>query len=239
VNARNDHLDSLLARLSSANEVIAVQDDEDTLFLANDASVRDKSRLFLEKSLFKGVETLGMELSQQTRDFDFVSNLAWELELAIFMKYCSNETLSSEYREKVRSLRFNLQDPKNPMLCTRVVSGQLEIPDLIVMSTDALASKQLKQIRQQVVQDAIKNVVISPGSNEASSGITSELAKKIRIESRGSQVNWQKRFALNLSRNLTLPRRKLVILRIIRQRQTVPFHRGRLPFLRCKLIHRC
>ncbi|KAK1748201.1 TFIIS central domain-containing protein [Skeletonema marinoi] len=181
VNARNDHLDSLLARLSSANEDVAVQDDEDTLFLANDASVRDKSRLFLEKSLFKGVETLGMELCQQTRDF--VSNLAWELELAIFMKYCSNETLSSEYREKVRSLRFNLQDPKNPMLCTRVVSGQLEIPDLIVMSTDALASKQLKQIRQQVVQDAIKNVVISPGSNEASSGITSELAKKIRIES--------------------------------------------------------
>lgn len=182
VTARNDHLDSLLSRFSSDNEVVATQ-DEDSLFLADDASVRDKSRIFLEKSLSKGIETLGMELNEQTRDF--VSNLAWELELAIFLKYCSNETLSSEYREKVRSLRFNLQDPKNPMLCTRVVSGQLEISDLIEMSTDALASKQLKQIRQQVVQDAIKNVVISPGSNEASSssGITSELAKKIRIES--------------------------------------------------------
>ncbi len=189
VIARNDHLDSLLSRFSSDNEVVATQ-DEDSLFLADDASVRDKSRIFLEKSLFKGVETLGMELNEHTRGF--VSNLAWELELAIFLKYCSNETLSSEYREKVRSLRFNLQDPKNPMLCTRVVSGQLEISDLIAMSTDALASKQLKQIRQQVVQDAIKNVVISPVSNEASSssdkassssGITSELAKKIRIES--------------------------------------------------------
>lgn len=182
VNARTDHLDSLLSRFSSDNEDVTTQ-DEDSLFLADDASVRDKSRIFLLKSLFKGVETLGMELNEHTRGF--VSNLAWELELAIFLKYCSNETLSSEYREKVRSLRFNLQDPKNPMLCTRVVSGQLEISDLIVMSTDALASKQLKQIRQQVVQDAIKNVVISPGSNEvsSSSGITSELAKKIRIES--------------------------------------------------------
>jgi len=185
VNARSDHLDSLLARLSSADDDVTFQDDEDSLFVADDASARDKSRLFLEKSLFKGVETLGMELNTVTRDF--VSNLAWELELAIFMQYCSNETLSSEYREKVRSLRFNLQDPKNPMLCTRVVSGQLEISDLILMSTDALASKQLKQIRQQVVQDAIKNVVISPGTStstsEAKSGITSELAKKIRIES--------------------------------------------------------
>jgi len=181
VNERIDHLDSLLARLSSSNDDVAFQDDEDSLFVADDASARDKSRLFLEKSLFKGVETLGMELNTVTRDF--VSNLAWELELAIFMQYCSNETLSSEYREKVRSLRFNLQDPKNPMLCTRVVSGQLDISDLIVMSTDALASKQLKQIRQQVVQDAIKNVVISPGTIEASSGITSELAKKIGIES--------------------------------------------------------
>ena len=180
VSSRNDHLDSLLARLSSENGDVASQ-DEDSLFVSDDATVRDKSRVFLEKSLFKGVETLGLELNKRTRDF--VSNLAWELELAIFMKYCSNEALSSEYREKVRSLRFNLQDPKNPMLCTRVVSGQLEIPDLIVMSTDALASKQLKQIRQQVVQDAIKNVVISPGSNKTSSGITSELAKKIRIES--------------------------------------------------------
>lgn len=186
VNARNDHLDSLLTRLSSANDDVTVQGDEDSLFVSNNASVRDKSRLFLEKSLSKGVETLGMELNNDTRDF--VSNLAWELELAIFMEYCSSETLSSEYREKVRSLRFNLQDPKNPMLCTRVVSGQLEISDLIAMSTDALASKQLKQMRQQVVQDATKNVVISPATNEASSGITSsgitsELAKRIRIES--------------------------------------------------------
>ena len=183
VNARFSHLQSLLGRLSTASDdVTSFPDDDDSLFVASDSSARDKSRLFLEKSLFKGVETLGMELNELTRDF--VSNLAWELELAIFIKYCSNETLNSDYREKVRSLRFNLQDPKNPLLCTRVVSGQLEIPDLIVMSTDALASKELKQIRQQVVQDSIKNVVISPGTNQSSTtGITSELAKRIRIDS--------------------------------------------------------
>ena len=202
VKERNDLLDSLLARLSSGDQN---DDDEVALFVSDHAGARDKSRLALEDSLLKGMETLGMELNSETRDF--VSNLAWELELAAFMKYCSHETLSNEYRDKVRSLRFNLMDPKNPMLCTRVVSGQLAIPDLVAMSSDALASKQLKQIRQQVEQEAIKNVVISPGTTESSassgkrksSGITSELAKKIRIESiKKSKSNKEKATSLTL-----------------------------------------
>ena len=65
------------------------------------------------------------------------------------------------------------------MLCAAVLSGHIKIPELIVMSSDALASKETRQIRQQVKEEAIKNVVIS---NPAPC-ITSELAKMIAVES--------------------------------------------------------
>jgi len=165
--ARFEVLDSILKRLPPCHE-----DDSDsgTIFDSLNASSiikqsgRDKSRVFLEKSLVKGMETFGIELSQVDAR-GFCSLFAMNLENAIFDKFKSTkETISNEYRDKIRSLRFNLQDPKNPLLCARVLSGDIKIPGLIAMSSDELASKEIKQMRQQLKEESIKNVVISPSS---------------------------------------------------------------------------
>jgi hypothetical protein len=59
-------------------------------------------RHFLQKSLFQGLETYGIQNHEDANDFCNV--LAWDLEQAIFDKFKPGpgESVSSEYREKVR-----------------------------------------------------------------------------------------------------------------------------------------
>lgn len=124
-------------------------------------------RHFLQKSLLQGFSIFGLENHQDSLDYSNI--LAWSLEQAIFDKFKTDDAnASSEYRDKVRSLRYNLQDPKNPMLCARVISGNLKLEDLINMSTDELASKELNSYRRQVQQEATRNVVLAGPTNGGS-----------------------------------------------------------------------
>jgi hypothetical protein len=76
------------------------------------------------------------------------------------------------------------------MLCARVLSGHLKIHDLIVMTSEELASKELNLYRRQVQEEARKQVVLSvptaiasENQDSVSSVITSDFAKKIKMES--------------------------------------------------------
>jgi hypothetical protein len=184
VDDRYDLLESLCSKLPPSSEIDGIlQTYDETSLFVGEPSARDKSRFALEKSLLTGMETMGMD-PKETDAQDFCSILAWELEDAVYDKYHKAETfvsLSNEYRDKIRSLRFNLQDPKNPMLCARVLARDLTIKDLISASTEELASDQLKLRRRQVEEEAIKNVVL-PGE-PPQPGITSEKAAKIQIDS--------------------------------------------------------
>lgn len=191
VNDRFELLDSLMRRLPPSDEdddKLLPEDADDNSLFVGEPSVRDKSRFFLEKSLFTGIETLGLDPKEEEIN-DFCSIFAWNLEDAVNNKYHnvhdSSAPISSEYRDKIRSLRFNLQDPKNPMLCARVLSGGMSIEELISASTEDLASTELKRKRRKVEEEARKSVVLSADSAKQKpppTGITSELAAKIRIE---------------------------------------------------------
>ncbi|KAL7554090.1 hypothetical protein ACHAWF_017477 [Thalassiosira exigua] len=184
VDDRYEILDCLLRRLSSDD--IPGGNPEDSSLFMGEPSVRDKSRFLLEKSLTVGVETLGLD-PNDSNIRDFCSIFAWNLEDAVYEKYHDNpvEHVSSEYRDKVRSLRFNLQDPKNPMLCAQVLAGNLKIEYLISASTEDLASNEMKLVRQKLEAEAIKSVVLAADSSKHethSAAISSELAAKIRID---------------------------------------------------------
>eukprot|EP00804_Cyclotella_cryptica_P009220 CCRYP_021051-RF/>CCRYP_021051-RF protein AED:0.03 eAED:0.03 QI:6369/1/1/1/1/0.66/6/677/239 len=132
---------------------------------------------------------------------DYCNVLAWDLEQAIFDKFKTDAddiglSVSNEYREKVRCLRFNLQDPKNPMLCARVLSGQLKIQDLIVMMSDELASKELNLFRRQVQEEVRKSIVLSgagecSNQNSATIGSSSAYARVIKSESHANNESAQ------------------------------------------------
>jgi len=187
VDDRYELLESLLHRLPPSTEMDGILQenfDDNSLFIG-EPSVRDKSRFLLEKSLFTGMETLGLD-PKETDAQDFCSIFAWNLEEAVNEKYHNSlVSMTNEYRDKIRILRFNLQDPKNPMLCAQVLAGNLSIKELISASTEALASNELKLMRRQVVEEPIKSVVLSADSTKQKpppEGISFELAAKIRID---------------------------------------------------------
>eukprot|EP00804_Cyclotella_cryptica_P009216 CCRYP_021051-RA/>CCRYP_021051-RA protein AED:0.03 eAED:0.03 QI:195/1/1/1/1/1/8/677/2245 len=203
VHERYHLLESIVWRASSVtDEKDPMTDptvvDSDSL-LVGDQSIRDKSRNFLKKSLLQGFETFGMESHADANDYCNV--LAWDLEQAIFDKFKTDAddiglSVSNEYREKVRCLRFNLQDPKNPMLCARVLSGQLKIQDLIVMMSDELASKELNLFRRQVQEEVRKSIVLSgagecSNQNSATIGSSSAYARVIKSESHANNESAQ------------------------------------------------
>jgi transcription elongation factor S-II len=59
---------------------------------------------------------------------------------------------SREYKAKVRSLTFNLKNPKNPALRQQVLGGFISPQQLCSMSTYDMASEELKKERQRMAE---------------------------------------------------------------------------------------
>ena len=78
-----------------------------------------------------------------------IPKMAVRLEMALQRKHSEPR----DYASKARSLIFNLNDPKNPNLKLRVLSGSLECKDLIVLNPKQLASDDLKQEREKIQEN--------------------------------------------------------------------------------------
>lgn len=138
--------------------------------ISSNEIVRFKSRSLFESSFIKAVENIGIHLdSESSRDiFSMCSFLAWDLETIVYDKLVgeSNEDnerhINEEYKAKVRSLRFNLEDKKNPLLCTRVLLGILSLSSLVDMTPEQLASKDLQETRARIEDESKQSHTIHP-----------------------------------------------------------------------------
>eukprot|EP00897_Mesotaenium_endlicherianum_P007048 jgi/Mesen1/6371/ME000329S05534 len=68
--------------------------------------------------------------------------------------------VSKKYRERARSIVFNLKDRSNPELRARVAGGQISPQELCGMTADQLASKELSQWRSAVAEEAAQLKVL-------------------------------------------------------------------------------
>ncbi|XP_078428094.1 uncharacterized protein LOC144700547 [Wolffia australiana] len=68
--------------------------------------------------------------------------------------------VNKKYKEKARSLLFNLKDLSNPELRTRVVRGDITAQRLCAMSAEELASKELSEWRMAKAEELGKMVVL-------------------------------------------------------------------------------
>ncbi|CAA0810614.1 SPOC domain / Transcription elongation factor S-II protein [Striga hermonthica] len=84
-------------------------------------------------------------------------NLAFEIEDELFKLFGD---VNKKYREKGRSLLFNLKDRNNPDLRERVMSGEIPPEKLCSMSAEDLASKELSQWRMAKAEELGKMVVL-------------------------------------------------------------------------------
>lgn len=72
--------------------------------------------------------------------------------------------VNKKYKEKGRSLLFNLKDPSNPELRGRVVSGEITPQRLCSMSAEELASKELTEWRIAKAEE-FAHMVVLPDSD--------------------------------------------------------------------------
>lgn len=97
----------------------------------------------------------GHEQTMQSSELAQIVSVKVEAEL--FRIYGS---VNKKYKEKARSLLFNLKDRNNPELRARVVSGEITPERLCCMTAEQLASKELSQWRIAKAEELAYMIVL-------------------------------------------------------------------------------
>ncbi|KAM7459433.1 hypothetical protein LguiA_036427 [Lonicera macranthoides] len=85
------------------------------------------------------------------------TDLASKIEIELFKLYGG---VNKKYKEKGRSLMFNLKDRNNPELRERVMSGDITPERLCSMTAEELASKELSEWRVAKAQELAEMIVL-------------------------------------------------------------------------------
>ncbi|XP_050981715.1 PHD finger protein 3 [Labeo rohita] len=109
-------------------------------------SVRDS----LEEILLKRLKEADLKIS-----LDKPAELARRTEKELFALF---QGVDSKYKNKYRSLTFNLKDAKNNVLFKRVLKGEVSPADLVRMTAEELASKELAAWRQRENRHTIEMI---------------------------------------------------------------------------------
>uniref|UniRef100_H3AE10 Transcription elongation factor A3 n=1 Tax=Latimeria chalumnae TaxID=7897 RepID=H3AE10_LATCH len=70
--------------------------------------------------------------------------------------YQEMKSTDMKYKNRVRSRISNLKDPKNPSLRKSVLSGAISLSDIAKMTAEEMASDELKELRNILTQEAIR-----------------------------------------------------------------------------------
>ncbi|XP_040193882.1 transcription elongation factor A protein 3-like isoform X4 [Rana temporaria] len=79
--------------------------------------------------------------------------LAWEIEEFVYREIKATDM---KYRNRIRSRISNLKDPKNPSLRRNVLCGTVSTQNIATMTAEAMASEELKELRNTLTQVAIR-----------------------------------------------------------------------------------
>ncbi|XP_010519929.1 PREDICTED: uncharacterized protein LOC104799220 [Tarenaya hassleriana] len=97
------------------------------------------------------------ERTDGEKSFQDPELLATKIEMELFKLFGG---VNKKYKEKGRSLLFNLKDKNNPDLRERVMSGGIPPDRLCSMTAEELASKELSQWRQAKAEEMAQMVVL-------------------------------------------------------------------------------
>ncbi|KAG7551904.1 Transcription elongation factor S-II central domain [Arabidopsis thaliana x Arabidopsis arenosa] len=95
--------------------------------------------------------------NETQKSFEDPDLLASKIELELFKLFGG---VNKKYKEKGRSLLFNLKDKNNPELRESVMSGKISPERLCNMTAEELASKELSQWRQAKAEEMAEMVVL-------------------------------------------------------------------------------
>ena len=122
-------------------------------------TAEDRIRFWRNKSeemLQAAIESCG-EFDGVLFGAEHVQNIVWRLELAV---YVSHPFVGNTYRKRVRTIVLNLRG--NPELRTNLMTGVITPEELVSMSTEEMASSEVRKKREEAVKQGLVERV---GSN--------------------------------------------------------------------------
>jgi hypothetical protein len=97
----------------------------------------------------------------------YSEKIALEIEQALYDELAAKDgtakkpkDVGSKYRDKFRSISFNLRDAKNANLRNRVATGELSGEELVRMSNEDMSNPELQKLAQSVRKESIRESVL-------------------------------------------------------------------------------
>ncbi|KAM6279508.1 PHD finger protein 3 isoform 1-T1 [Porphyrio hochstetteri] len=112
--------------------------------------IRQSVKQSLKEILMKRLTDSNLKIPEER-----AAKVATRIERALFSFFRDTD---SKYKNKYRSLMFNLKDPKNNILFKKVLRGEVTPDHLIKMSPEELASKELAAWRQRENRHTIEMI---------------------------------------------------------------------------------
>lgn len=101
--------------------------------------------------------------SNQNEASELAERVAFDIEAELYKQFGG---VNRKYKEKARSLLFNLKDRSNPELRSRVLAGEITPENLCSMNAEQLASKELSEWRIAKAEEFAHMVVLTEADAE-------------------------------------------------------------------------
>ena len=123
--------------------------------LDSDIEVAEKREIHTVEEQMSENDELGRDQKEEADQTPQI--LAFKIEAELFKLFGG---VNKKYKERGRSLLFNLKDRNNPELRERVMSGEIPPERLCSMTAEDLASKELSQWRMAKAEEFAQMVVL-------------------------------------------------------------------------------
>ncbi|KAK9449069.1 transcription factor S-II, central domain-containing protein [Limtongia smithiae] len=125
-------------------------------------SVAKSLSAILEKAATSAITDGLLTLDLDTTAEAFVEHLVLEIEHALYDQYAmkSGKDVGHKYRDKFRTVSFNLKDAKNAHLRERVLSGELEPEHIVKMTPEELMNPELQRLAEAVRAESISQSIL-------------------------------------------------------------------------------
>ncbi|XP_057368855.1 uncharacterized protein LOC130689938 [Daphnia carinata] len=174
---------SKAARVSRKRSVETAKEEETSAKIAKPDS--ESTRVITRSSLKEALWNRCKDINDLEIDEADVEEIANEVEESLYSLF--KQDVSIKYKSKYRSLIYNIKDPKNSGLFLEIVTKQITPVQLVKMSTEELASKDLAEWREQEVKRQL--TLIEKNEQERLSQVNKYLIKTHKGEEFIKEIN--------------------------------------------------
>lgn len=128
-------------------------------------------KILVQVALPEAADKNALNLPGQMTEDGFAERLALKIEDALYTELANKPVkkpkkkdppvdVGPKYRDKFRTLSFNLRDEKNPTLRSRIIKGELTPKQIVTLTTEEMLNPELQKLAESVRQESIRDSVL-------------------------------------------------------------------------------